>query len=69
MVPTNQSRLLLFIGTYTRSCDSNGIYVYEFDEETGDYDKVTSTENITSPSFISISDDKKFIYTVNENDD
>ncbi|RZJ27829.1 MAG: lactonase family protein, partial [Flavobacterium sp.] len=37
--------------------------------ETGDYDKVTSTENITSPSFISISDDKKFIYSVNENDD
>ena len=34
----------LVIGTYTNSCDSKGIYVYDFDSETADFNFKNSTE-------------------------
>jgi 6-phosphogluconolactonase len=27
----------LLIGTYTKGCDSKGMYVYDFDSDTGDF--------------------------------
>jgi len=35
-VQAQKNKLNLLIGTYTQSCDSKGIYVYEFDSKTGD---------------------------------
>jgi 6-phosphogluconolactonase len=29
----------LLIGTYTKGCDSKGMYVYDFDSDTGDFKK------------------------------
>jgi 6-phosphogluconolactonase len=55
----------LLIGTYTTG-KSQGIYVYHFDTETGKVtyqDKVTGVNN---PSYIAISNDRKFVYSVNE---
>lgn len=56
----------LVIGTYTKSCDSKGIYVYEFDAVTGESQFKSSTENIINPSFLTVSKKNDFVYSVNE---
>jgi 6-phosphogluconolactonase len=62
-----QSHHNLIIGTYTKSCASDGMYVYDFNTETGDAQLKESTKNIVNPSFLAFSLDKKFVYSVNEN--
>jgi 6-phosphogluconolactonase len=57
----------LFIGTYTNSCDSKGIYVYDFDTNTGDFVFKHATERVINPSYLSFSKDQKIVYSVNEN--
>ncbi len=61
----NCNKLTLVVGTYTDSTDSEGIYTYEFDQNTGSFEALSSAKT-TNPSFLAISDE--FIYTVNEND-
>ncbi len=63
----SQTKFNLLVGTYTNTCQSNGIYVYEFDASTGEFKMKNSSENVTSPSYLSVSGDNKFIYAVNEN--
>ena len=57
----------LLVGTYTGK-GSEGIYVYKFNTATGAMEKVSSafTEN---PSYLALSKDKKYVYSVNENGD
>ncbi len=62
-----QSKFNLLVGTYTNTCKSNGIYVYEFDSATGNFKEKNSSENVISPSYLSVSADNKFVYAVNEN--
>lgn len=62
-----QNKFNLLVGTYTNTCQSNGIYVYEFDADSGDFKMKSSSENVVSPSYLSVSADNKFIYAVNEN--
>ena len=57
----------LIVGTYTNSCESDGIYVYDFSLENGDHELRSSTENVINPSFVALSEDQKFLYGVNEN--
>ncbi len=57
----------IIIGTYTNSCESNGIYVYGFDTETAEFNLKSSSEKTINPSYLTISPDRKFIYSVNEN--
>lgn len=63
------NKVNLFIGTYTKGCDSKGIYLYEFDTVTGETKAKASTENVVNPSFLTLSKDKKFIYATNEDGD
>jgi 6-phosphogluconolactonase len=35
----------LLIGTYTNGCDSKGMYVYDFDSDTGDFNFKNVSEN------------------------
>ncbi len=63
----SQTKFNLLVGTYTNTCQSNGIYVYEFDASTGEFKMKNSSENVISPSYLSVSGDNKFIYAVNEN--
>jgi 6-phosphogluconolactonase len=58
----------LVVGTYTKNCDSKGIYVYEFDAKTADFNLKKSTENVINPSYLTVSKDNKFVYSVSEND-
>lgn len=55
----------LFIGTYTGN-GSKGIYVYQFDPETGEA-KPTSSIACENPSYLAVSPDGKFVYSVTEN--
>ncbi len=60
-------KLPLLIGTYTNSCDSKGIYVYDFNTNTGDFVFKSATEKVINPSYLALSKDKKIVYSVNEN--
>jgi 6-phosphogluconolactonase len=57
----------LLIGTYTTGCESKGIYVYEFNSKTGDFSFKNASENIVNPSYLAVSQDNNFVYSVNEN--
>lgn len=62
-----ENKLNLLIGTYTNSCESKGIYVYEFDTNSGSFILKQTSENITNPSYLTVSSDNKFVYSVSEN--
>lgn len=62
-----QNKFNLLVGTYTNTCESKGIYVYEFNAASGDFKLKNSTEKVISPSYLSASANNKFIYAVNEN--
>ncbi|WP_312418326.1 lactonase family protein [Epilithonimonas sp.] len=61
----------IIVGTYTNSekCSSGGIYVFDFDENTFKYNLKYHTENLINPSFVSLSPDKNYLFSVNENGD
>lgn len=61
------SKLNLIVGTYTNSCDSKGIYVYNFDTKTGDFKLKNISEKVVNPSYLALSSDNEFVYSVNEN--
>ena len=55
----------LFVGTYTSSGKSEGIYLYGMDPQTGALDRMSSFKS-TNPSFLAIDRSKRFLYAVNE---
>jgi 6-phosphogluconolactonase len=57
----------LLVGTYTGK-NSEGIYVYKFNTSTGAMQKVSSVFS-ENPSYLAVSGDKKYVYSVNENGD
>ena len=68
-VQSQNNKFNLLIGTYTNKCDSKGIYVYDFDSNTGNFNLKNTTENVINPSFLTVSKDNKYVYAVNENGD
>lgn len=65
IVITNAQQYNLLIGTYTNKGNSEGIYVYNFNAKTGE-SKLINSVKTTNPSFLTVSKDKKFVYSVNE---
>lgn len=59
-----KSDLTMLVGTYT-SGNSKGIYTYRFNEETGKSTLLDSVE-VANPSYLTLSEDNKFVYSVNE---
>jgi 6-phosphogluconolactonase len=59
----------LIVGTYTKNCDSKGIYVYDFDSKTANFKTKNVSEPIINPSYLTVANDNDFIYSVNENGD
>lgn len=55
----------MYVGTYIGT-GSKGIYVYKFDAATGKSEFMNSTDSASNPSFLTISNDHKFLYCVNE---
>ncbi|HQU83323.1 MAG TPA: lactonase family protein [Pyrinomonadaceae bacterium] len=58
--------MLLYIGTYTSTGKSQGIYVHKFDTETGKLSPLYTVKDVLEPSFLTVSKDKKHLFAVNE---
>src|SRR5829696_453247 len=58
--------MLLYIGTYTSTGKSEGIYVYKFDPQSGKLTALQTVKYVTDPSFLTVSRDRKYLYAVNE---
>jgi 6-phosphogluconolactonase len=61
----SSKKYYLFIGTYTNTT-SKGIYIYDFNPETGEAKHIWNTDSVTNPSYLTISKDQKYVYAVNE---
>ena len=55
----------LIIGSYNTPAKPEGIYVYDFNTQTGELTHKTTT-NAASPSYLAVSPDRKYIYAVSE---
>lgn len=64
-----QSNQYVFVGTYTDGSHTNGIYIYNFDENKGTLREISHTDNIANPSYLALTKDEKYLYAVNENPD
>jgi 6-phosphogluconolactonase len=56
----------LIIGTYTSSPASDGIFVYDFNSETGDVALKFKVPGVENPSYLAVSLDGKHVFAVNE---
>lgn len=56
------SKTYLFVGTYTNGKPDQGIYMYEFNAQSGSLKQVFSGQNITNPSFLTLSPAGDYLY-------
>ena len=63
-----QPMIPLYIGTYTRG-ESQGIYHYQLDPNTGDLTAVGAATKATNPSYLAFSPDYRCLFAVNETTD
>lgn len=57
---------LLYVGTYTESTRSEGIYVLRMDRRSGELRQVGSANVGANPSFLAIHPNRRILYAVNE---
>jgi 6-phosphogluconolactonase (cycloisomerase 2 family) len=57
--------LYLIAGSYSDGTTS-GISVYHFDTQTGDFEYISDVKDLINPSYLVVSPDEQFIYSVNE---
>ncbi len=62
--PTNEPLEILYVGTYTVR-GSEGIYAFQFDRANQTFEPIDTMATLDSPSFLTISPDKCFLYSVN----
>ena len=67
----DENKHTLFIGTYTLKeghvdGKGEGIYVYQMDKETGELTYVNTSEEIISPSYLTVHPNGQWVYAVNE---
>ncbi|AWG26693.1 lactonase family protein [Flavobacterium kingsejongi] len=61
-----QQHYNLLVGTYTNTCESKGIYVYDFDTKTGDFRLKNTSPQTINPSYLALSPEATLVYSVNE---
>jgi 6-phosphogluconolactonase len=59
-------RYLVYVGTYTKGSDSEGIYRLLLDVPTGKMTKLGAIGGVVNPSFLAVSPSRKFLYAVSE---
>lgn len=64
-----ENKFFLLVGTYTNGNASEGIYVYDFDDTSGQMTEVAHTNHVVNPSYMALSANGKYLYAVNENTD
>lgn len=57
---------LVYVGTYTASGKSKGIYVYRHDPDAGTLTRLHEVAGVDNPSFVAFSPDHRFLFAVNE---
>lgn len=62
------SNYRFLVGTYTNTGKSKGIYSLVFTPANGKITQTSVTEGVANPSYLTFSDDKKFVYSVSESD-
>jgi len=63
---SNNKSYSLLIGTYTKTSTNDGIYVYNFNSQTGEVNLKSKVSGEENPSYLAISKDGKHVYAVNE---
>ena len=63
--PESGGDLLVFFGTYTRT-DSQGIYTYRMDPESGALERLSVVSGIENPSFLALHPNGRYLYAVSE---
>jgi 6-phosphogluconolactonase len=62
-IMTNSNQFLGYIGTYTKG-DSEGIYSFALDSETGTISGLKLAAKLDNPTYLAISPDNEFLYAV-----
>ena len=67
----DDNKEILFVGTYTLKeghvdGKGEGVYVYEMDKETGEISYVSTSDEVTSPSYLAVHPNGEWVYAVNE---
>ena len=68
-MPLHAAKSLVYIGTYTRGGDSEGIYLFHFDDKTGELTAAGTAGISTNPSFLAVHPQKNLLYAVGETRD
>ena len=58
----------LLVGTYTNTGKSEGIYSYSVDMQKNVITQTSVVKGVLNPSYLALTPDKKFVYSVNQND-
>lgn len=66
MVEAGEGDMFMLVGTYTSPEGSKGVYVYKFNTDSGKADSISMVE-VENPSYLTLSTDEKFVYSVSEN--
>jgi len=66
-IAAQKSNYRLLIGTYTNTGKSQGIYSYDIDMSKGVFTQKSVVADVSNPSFLAVTPDKKFVYSVCEN--
>src|ERR1019366_6374648 len=64
-----EGQYIAYVGTYTNqrpTPKSKGIYAYRFDAKTGKFTSIGLAGETSSPSFVTVSPNHKFLYAANE---
>ena len=61
-----QNRMRAYVGTYTRSGESEGIYVYRLDMASGALTLAGIGGGVVNPSFVALHPQKRYLYAVSE---
>lgn len=69
MASANPEKQLVFIGTYTQSPGDDGIFVYTFDSTSGALSPLNKVGGVQNPSFLTLSADRRYLYSVCETGD
>jgi 6-phosphogluconolactonase len=62
----DKNKTLLFVGSFTDKKPGDGIHIYEFNTETGEANLTYTLDNITNTSFLKISNNGQYLYSVVE---
>lgn len=67
--PLHAAKSLVYIGTYTQGSESEGIYLFNFDDETGEITPAGTAGISTNPSFLALHPQKNLLVAVGETRD